>query len=165
MSGLPFAKDLDIIITSVARKSTTTTMTSTSSSKQQGNESEKLVRRHAAIAKDKISNLGSNDRTRTSATNNTSSVNNVTESMPNMEFRRKTRKKLPLGALYDEKGILINSSINLCDCLQKNCSGCFFPCPRCKSQKCGLECRVYRKFIYAEIEYHGYDFVVKNGVK
>lgn len=82
--------------------------------------------------------------------------------------RRKLSRKInsgsrrPLGALYDEYGVHIASEIDLCDCLQKNCSGCHFPCSKCKSLKCGPECRVSRKFVYDQLEYQGCDLIVKN---
>lgn len=34
-------------------------------------------------------------------------------------------------------------SVCRCDCLNENCPGCFFPCPKCRSAKCGSECRYY----------------------
>ncbi|KAB0804959.1 hypothetical protein PPYR_01929 [Photinus pyralis] len=85
------------------------------------------------------------------------------------ERRKLTRKvnqiiptrRIP-GALFDEYGVHIVSGVDLCDCLQKSCPGCHFPCPKCKSQKCGPECRCNRKYIYDQIEYHGCDLVVKN---
>lgn len=80
--------------------------------------------------------------------------------------RRKLSRRIgirrPPGALYNEFGIHIASDLDLCDCLQKNCTGCHFPCPKCKSQKCGLECRVNRKYMYEQIEYQGSDLTVKN---
>lgn len=80
--------------------------------------------------------------------------------------RRKLSRRIgirrPPGALYDEFGVHIASDVDLCDCLQKSCNGCHFPCPKCKSQKCGLECRVNRKFMYDQIEYQGCDLIVKN---
>lgn len=80
--------------------------------------------------------------------------------------RRKLSRRIgirrPPGALYDEFGVHISTDVDLCDCLQKNCSGCHFPCPKCKSQKCGIECRVNRKYMYDQIEYQGCDLIVKN---
>lgn len=81
------------------------------------------------------------------------------------ESRRKNEKRnvrrIP-GALYDSSGVHINSNVDLCDCLQDSCRGCHFHCRKCASQKCGAECRVNRKFVYENIEYHGYEFVIKN---
>lgn len=80
--------------------------------------------------------------------------------------RRKISRKIAArrtpGALFDENGVHIASDTDLCDCLQVNCPGCHFPCKKCTSKKCGLDCRNNRKFVYEEIEYHGYDFVVSN---
>lgn len=80
--------------------------------------------------------------------------------------RRKLSRRIgvrrPPGALYDESGVHIETYVDLCDCLQRTCTGCHFPCPKCKSQKCGIECRVNRKFMYDQIEYQGCDTTVKN---
>lgn len=80
--------------------------------------------------------------------------------------RRKLSRRIgirrPPGALYDEFGVHISTDIDLCDCLQKSCTGCHFPCPKCRSQKCGIECRVNRKYMYDQIEYQGCDLIVKN---
>ena len=56
--------------------------------------------------------------------------------------------------LFDAKGIHINSGQDLCDCLNPDCSGCFFKCPnkKCKSNKCGPDCRQKRKYYYESIE-------------
>ncbi|XP_031460660.1 ARL14 effector protein-like [Phasianus colchicus] len=53
---------------------------------------------------------------------------------------------------YDRHGRLLGSNIDLCDCLDKNCLGCFYPCPKCNSNKCGPECRCNRKWVYDTIE-------------
>ncbi|XP_026738831.1 ARL14 effector protein-like isoform X3 [Trichoplusia ni] len=47
----------------------------------------------------------------------------------------------------------------------ETCPGCHFPCSKCNSNKCGLECRVNRKWMYDKIEIEGNDFVVKNDYK
>ncbi|XP_042308819.1 ARL14 effector protein-like [Sceloporus undulatus] len=53
---------------------------------------------------------------------------------------------------YDRRGCLLSSKIDLCDCLEKNCLGCFYPCPKCNSTKCGAECRCNRRWVYDQIK-------------
>ncbi|XP_035166889.1 ARL14 effector protein-like isoform X2 [Oxyura jamaicensis] len=53
---------------------------------------------------------------------------------------------------YDKHGRLLCNNIDLCDCLEKNCLGCFYPCPKCNSNKCGPICRCNRKWVYDTIE-------------
>lgn len=64
--------------------------------------------------------------------------------------------------LFDERGYYRSTNANICDCLETNCPGCHFPCPNCKSPKCGPECRVNRKWAYESIEHDGKDKVVRN---
>nr|XP_020767045.1 uncharacterized protein LOC110149050 [Odocoileus virginianus texanus] len=55
------------------------------------------------------------------------------------------------GKKYDQSGRLICNDADLCDCLEKNCLGCFYPCPKCNSNKCGPECRCNRRWVYDAI--------------
>ncbi|EFA09931.1 ARL14 effector protein [Tribolium castaneum] len=80
----------------------------------------------------------------------------------NRKINPPSNVRRPPGALYDENGIHIATCIDLCDCLSEECVGCFLPCPKCGSRKCGIDCRVHRKYVYDQLEYHGYDIVVKN---
>uniref|UniRef100_A0A8D0NMW1 ARF7 effector protein C-terminal domain-containing protein n=1 Tax=Sus scrofa TaxID=9823 RepID=A0A8D0NMW1_PIG len=52
---------------------------------------------------------------------------------------------------YDKSGRLLCNDADLCDCLEKNCLGCFYPCPKCNSTKCGPECRCNRRWVYDAI--------------
>ncbi|XP_071436971.1 ARL14 effector protein-like isoform X1 [Pithys albifrons albifrons] len=53
---------------------------------------------------------------------------------------------------YDKHGRLLCNDIDLCDCLEVDCLGCFYPCPKCNSNKCGPECRCNRKWVYDTLE-------------
>lgn len=65
-------------------------------------------------------------------------------------------------SMYDERGRFRATGIDLCDCLQDACPGCHFPCPSCKSPKCGSFCRVNRKWTFDYIEHDGKDVVITN---
>ncbi|XP_074057939.1 uncharacterized protein LOC141498667 [Macrotis lagotis] len=53
--------------------------------------------------------------------------------------------------MYDERGRLILNGEDLCDCMERECLGCFYPCPECNSTKCGPTCRCNREWIYEDI--------------
>ncbi|XP_065203782.1 ARL14 effector protein-like [Planococcus citri] len=75
---------------------------------------------------------------------------------------RRKRDRRTQECMYTDKGSLISNGKNLCDCLDENCCGCFFPCVKCKSTKCGPECRQKRKYTYEHYQIEGTDAVVKN---
>ncbi|KAH0550154.1 ARL14 effector protein [Cotesia glomerata] len=82
--------------------------------------------------------------------------------------KRKLHRRLYPGSkkhiLYDESGVFIQTGTNICDCLQPDCSGCHFPCPKCGSNKCAHECRAHRRWTYDSIENEGSDIILKNPV-
>ncbi|KAI5737308.1 hypothetical protein M8J76_012148 [Diaphorina citri] len=75
-----------------------------------------------------------------------------------MEVKNAERRS-PL--LYDKTGVLLNSGEDLCDCGEQSCEGCFFPCPKCYSLKCGHECRKNRKWQYESSIIEGHDILYK----
>jgi len=77
----------------------------------------------------------------------------------------KVKRKVPAplrNTIFDEKGRYRDNLLDACDCLKFNCNGCFWPCPGCKSTKCGPICRVNRKFIYDSIDFDGNNDVIQN---
>ncbi|XP_047105273.1 ARL14 effector protein-like [Schistocerca piceifrons] len=97
-------------------------------------------------------------------------MENFNPETSNREKRKLTRKishggRRQAASLYDDRGIYIATGKDLCDCLDETCVGCHFPCPKCRSNKCGQECRVNRKFVYEQIEIEGTDIIIKNKFK
>ncbi|CAG9760950.1 unnamed protein product [Ceutorhynchus assimilis] len=146
-----------------ARKSTT-------GSQSQSRSSSSSSRRQAAKRASKaISASASSTSTSTSSFEKTMETFN-----PDLSQREKrkiikkfqppvvTTTRKPLGAVYDEYGTHMSTNINMCDCLDIKCAGCFFECPKCGSEKCGKECRVHRNYIIDCMEYHGREKIVKN---
>lgn len=66
------------------------------------------------------------------------------------------------GTKYTSQGILKENGMDLCDCLDVDCCGCFMPCPRCSSNKCGHECRQSRRWMYDGYEIEGTKTVITN---
>ncbi|XP_063820234.1 ARL14 effector protein-like [Pseudophryne corroboree] len=62
---------------------------------------------------------------------------------------------------YDKHGKLLCNNQDLCDCLEESCHGCFYPCPKCSSKKCGPECRCNRKWVYDRIQTEAGDIISK----
>uniref|UniRef100_A0A8C8FY06 THAP-type domain-containing protein n=1 Tax=Oncorhynchus tshawytscha TaxID=74940 RepID=A0A8C8FY06_ONCTS len=54
--------------------------------------------------------------------------------------------------VYDSKGRMLSCGKDMCDCLDTDCMGCFYPCPECSSRMCGVECRCDRKWLYEQVE-------------
>lgn len=62
------------------------------------------------------------------------------------------RKNLPL---YTKTGVFIETGQDLCDCLEENCEGCFYPCLKCGGNKCGQTCRQKRNWYYDNVVIDG----------
>ncbi|XP_036595686.1 ARL14 effector protein-like [Trichosurus vulpecula] len=60
---------------------------------------------------------------------------------------------------YNERGRPNLNGEDLCDCLDQDCLGCFYPCPGCQSTKCGTICRRNRNVIYEAIAEEGGEVV------
>ncbi|KAG8564445.1 hypothetical protein GDO81_016472 [Engystomops pustulosus] len=87
-----------------------------------------------------------------------------TEFTPETSTREKRRQTKTSAAgqtipsknkVYDSRGILLSNGRDLCDCLDEDCMGCFYACRKCGSNKCGVECRCDRKWLYEQIEIEG----------
>ncbi|GAB0094682.1 ARL14 effector protein [Sergentomyia squamirostris] len=82
--------------------------------------------------------------------------------------KNKLTKKLPMeysstnNKYYDKNGAYSDNGQDLCDCLRLTCCGCFFPCLKCGSTKCGTKCRVMRKWMYESVVFDGADESLRN---
>uniref|UniRef100_A0AAQ4PC08 ARF7 effector protein C-terminal domain-containing protein n=1 Tax=Gasterosteus aculeatus aculeatus TaxID=481459 RepID=A0AAQ4PC08_GASAC len=65
----------------------------------------------------------------------------------------------PKSKVYDSKGRLLSNNKDMCDCLDVDCMGCFYPCTDCGSRKCGVECRCDRKWLYEQVEVEGGEII------
>ncbi|TNN44509.1 ARL14 effector protein [Liparis tanakae] len=61
--------------------------------------------------------------------------------------------------VYDNKGRLLSNNRDMCDCLDVDCMGCFYPCLECGSRRCGVECRCDRKWLYEQVEVEGGEII------
>uniref|UniRef100_A0A1B6LXR4 ARF7 effector protein C-terminal domain-containing protein n=1 Tax=Graphocephala atropunctata TaxID=36148 RepID=A0A1B6LXR4_9HEMI len=57
------------------------------------------------------------------------------------KLNRKISNVTKRSTVYDDKGIHIKTGLDICDCMNDRCEGCFFACAKCRSFKCGQECR------------------------
>lgn len=64
--------------------------------------------------------------------------------------------------MYDEVGRIRLTKEDVCDCFEMDCPGCHFTCEGCGSQKCGVRCRVNRKWAFEAFEHDGKDIVKMN---
>nr|CAD7433787.1 unnamed protein product [Timema monikensis] len=102
-------------------------------------------------------------------------MENFDPEQSNRERRKLTRKittsvvgatvsagKRFISSVHDEHGYLSAYGKDLCDCLEEACQGCHFPCTKCRSVKCGHECRTNRKYCIESIEIEGMGVTLKN---
>ncbi|XP_022187078.1 ARL14 effector protein [Nilaparvata lugens] len=75
-----------------------------------------------------------------------------------------TRAMAP-NSVYNEFGVHVASGRDMCDCFSSSCPGCFLPCPKCRSSKCGIDCRVNRKWSYDLYHIEGIDLRRTNKLK
>ncbi|KAH8260741.1 hypothetical protein KR038_010434 [Drosophila bunnanda] len=79
--------------------------------------------------------------------------------------KRKTKKKGTIygkSSAYDEYGNIRFNGLDICDCMNEECDGCWYGCRCCGSTKCGPQCRSNRKFFYEGIIYDGKDLSITN---
>ncbi|XP_077444141.1 ARL14 effector protein [Stigmatopora argus] len=69
------------------------------------------------------------------------------------------RQSMGKNKVYDGKGRLLSNGRDMCDCLDVECMGCFYPCSDCGSRKCGFECRCDRKWLYEQMEVEGGEII------
>ncbi|XP_055687977.1 ARL14 effector protein-like [Lutzomyia longipalpis] len=86
---------------------------------------------------------------------------------PETSKREKNKlKKFPeysgYGKTHETRSTASDPVQDLCDCLRLTCCGCFFPCPKCSSTKCGTKCRVMRKWMYESVVFDGADESLRN---
>lgn len=80
-----------------------------------------------------------------------------------VEAEKTGRKKTV--AVYDDRGVCLPTGLDLCDCLDTQCPGCHFPCPKCGSEKCGDECRRHRTWSFHSVDIDGQYEVLRQNPK
>jgi hypothetical protein len=89
----------------------------------------------------------------------------IQEKLIKLDMPVKKKAKKSSGPHYNKAGnvTVCGVKVDVCDCLELDCPGCFFPCHKCGSEKCGTHCRRYRRFMYDDITWDGvYNKVKKN---
>lgn len=131
---------------------------SPASTEENSNHSEEGERRHLRRHTQTLEKL-----------NNEKFMENFNPETSARETRKVTRKVMNQmryrGKLHDSQGIHISTGKDLCDCCEEHCPGCHFPCPKCKSQKCGPVCRTNRRWVYEQNEIEGTDIIFKHPAK
>lgn len=73
----------------------------------------------------------------------------------NENFEPTSSRRNVTKSLFDAVGRIRETGQDVCDCLCNSCTGCHFPCSRCKSQKCGKSCRRCRNDYVERIKIEG----------
>lgn len=126
-----------------------------------GQESSRIeLRKRGVVPKENASQIGTQEKDRQRA------VDPRRDKRGAMRGGRGGRRQLSdrqsLGAkskVYDASGRLLSNGKDMCDCLDVDCMGCFYPCPECSSRKCGVECRCDRKWLYEQVEVEGGEII------
>ncbi|XP_055059823.1 ARL14 effector protein isoform X1 [Misgurnus anguillicaudatus] len=135
-----------------------------------GNKIELRRNRGGIVGKEvnESSRLNSQDRAKQMTKDRRQPVRDSSLKGRSVNERRRAGAKLSSGdrqslslknKVYDSKGLLISCGKDLCDCLDADCMGCFYPCPECGSRKCGVECRCDRKWLYEQVEVEGGEII------
>lgn len=98
----------------------------------------------------KMSRKTSNDRNNNLTTNKTSEDLKINMEF-NSDFDPNKSKRSQNRTVFDGNGSYRHNGRDVCDCLDNFCCGCHYPCPKCKSPKCGNQCRRYRAEAYSSI--------------
>lgn len=80
----------------------------------------------------------------------------------NENFNRTSSRRIATKTLFDGMGRHRATGADACDCLEKRCVGCFFPCSKCKSTKCGTFCRRLREDDVVSIQTQGKNYMNTN---
>ncbi|XP_017116018.2 ARL14 effector protein [Drosophila elegans] len=92
-------------------------------------------------------------------------ISNDDAKLDSEKNKRKGKKKgqyMGKNGAYDEIGHIRFNGLDICDCMNKDCDGCWYECRSCGSTRCGPQCRSNRKFFYEGIAYDGKDLSIHN---
>lgn len=80
----------------------------------------------------------------------------------NEDFNERQSRRAAAKTIFDGAGRYRATRIDACDCLDTNCVGCFFPCPKCGNTKCGTVCRRNRNDVVISSHIEGKGYTILN---